>query len=77
VQTSAAQMTPSPSSLAGLPKMLSQITGSKSIEPSELKSAKYLEYIADPQKALQTINNALLMNSRQQMSELGTCSSLR
>jgi hypothetical protein len=26
---------------------------------------------------LQTINNALLMNSRQQMSELGTCSSLR
>ncbi|XP_055532626.1 WW domain-containing adapter protein with coiled-coil homolog [Wyeomyia smithii] len=44
------------SSLAGLPKILSQITGNKTIEHNEL----------NPQKALQTINNALMMQSRQQ-----------
>lgn len=43
-------------SLAGLPKILSQITGNKSIEQNDL----------NPQKALQTINNALMMQSRQQ-----------
>lgn len=43
------------SSLAGLPKILSQITGNKTIEHNEL----------NPQKALQTINNALMMQSRQ------------
>uniref|UniRef100_A0A182PUR9 WW domain-containing protein n=1 Tax=Anopheles epiroticus TaxID=199890 RepID=A0A182PUR9_9DIPT len=43
-------------SLAGLPKILSQITGNKSIEHNDL----------NPQKALQTINNALMMQSRQQ-----------
>uniref|UniRef100_A0A182YPR8 WW domain-containing protein n=1 Tax=Anopheles stephensi TaxID=30069 RepID=A0A182YPR8_ANOST len=42
-------------SLAGLPKILSQITGNKSIEHNDL----------NPQKALQTINNALMMQSRQ------------
>uniref|UniRef100_A0A182Q015 WW domain-containing protein n=1 Tax=Anopheles farauti TaxID=69004 RepID=A0A182Q015_9DIPT len=43
-------------SLAGLPKILSQITGNKAIEHNDL----------NPQKALQTINNALMMQSRQQ-----------
>ncbi|XP_053662244.1 WW domain-containing adapter protein with coiled-coil homolog [Anopheles marshallii] len=42
-------------SLAGLPKILSQITGNKAIEHNDL----------NPQKALQTINNALMMQSRQ------------
>lgn len=41
-------------SLANLPKILSQITGNKQIDQTEL----------NPQKALQTINNALLMSSR-------------
>lgn len=49
-----------PTSLAGLPKILSQITGIKSIEHNDL----------NPQKALQTINNALMMQqqSRQLIS---------
>lgn len=47
------------SSLAGLPKILSQITGNKTIEHNEL----------NPQKALQTINNALMMQSRQQQQQ--------
>lgn len=42
--------------LASLPKILSQITGNKTLDQNEL----------NPQKALQTINNALLMSSRQQ-----------
>lgn len=52
--------TPGPPSvtLANLPKILSQITGNKSIDQNEL----------NPQKALQTINTALMMSSRQQMS---------
>ncbi|GAB0095998.1 hypothetical protein DMENIID0001_114460 [Sergentomyia squamirostris] len=47
---------PPPVSLANLPKILSQITGNKTLDQTEL----------NPQKALQTINNALLMSSRQQ-----------
>lgn len=47
---------PTPVTLANLPKILSQITGNKQIDQTEL----------NPQKALQTINNALLMSSRQQ-----------
>lgn len=52
--------TPGPPSvtLANLPKLLSQITGNKTIDQNEL----------NPQKALQTINTALMMSSRQQMS---------
>lgn len=49
---------PTPVTLANLPKILSQITGNKQIDQTEL----------NPQKALQTINNALLMSSRQQHS---------
>lgn len=44
--------------LANLPKLLSQITGNKSIDQNEL----------NPQKALQTINTALMMSSRQQIA---------
>lgn len=47
---------PTPVTLANLPKILSQITGNKQIDQTEI----------NPQKALQTINNALLMSSRQQ-----------
>ncbi|XP_055711723.1 WW domain-containing adapter protein with coiled-coil homolog isoform X2 [Phlebotomus papatasi] len=47
---------PPPVSLANLPKILSQITGNKTLDQTEL----------NPQKALQTINNALMMSSRQQ-----------
>lgn len=47
---------PIPVTLSNLPKILSQITGNKQIDQTEL----------NPQKALQTINNALLMQSRQQ-----------
>lgn len=49
---------PTPVTLANLPKILSQITGNKQIDQTEI----------NPQKALQTINNALLMSSRQQHS---------
>lgn len=49
---------PTPVTLANLPKILSQITGNKQIDQTEM----------NPQKALQTINNALLMSSRQQHS---------
>lgn len=45
--------------LANLPKILSQITGNKTIDQNEL----------NPQKALQTINNALLMSSRQHQQQ--------
>lgn len=45
---------PIPVTLANLPKILSQITGNKQIDQTEL----------NPQKALQTINNALLLSSR-------------
>lgn len=47
---------PTAVTLASLPKILSQITGNKTLDQNEL----------NPQKALQTINNALLMSSRQQ-----------
>uniref|UniRef100_A0A7G3AM16 Putative secreted protein n=1 Tax=Lutzomyia longipalpis TaxID=7200 RepID=A0A7G3AM16_LUTLO len=50
---------PPPVSLANLPKILSQITGNKTIDQTEL----------NPQKALQTINNALMMSSRQQQHQ--------
>uniref|UniRef100_A0A182LRJ3 WW domain-containing protein n=1 Tax=Anopheles culicifacies TaxID=139723 RepID=A0A182LRJ3_9DIPT len=54
-------------SLAGLPKILSQITGNKAIEHNDL----------NPQKALQTINNALMMQSRQHNHDMsGTSSTL-
>lgn len=43
-------------SLANLPKILSQITGNKQIDQGEL----------NPQKALQTINNALMMSRQHQ-----------
>lgn len=46
-------------SLANLPRILSQITGNKQIDHTEL----------NPQKALQTINNALLMSSRHQQQQ--------
>lgn len=46
--------TPIPVTLATLPKILSQITGNKQMDQNDL----------NPQKALQTINNALLMSSR-------------
>lgn len=52
---------PTPVTLANLPKILSQITGNKQIDQTEM----------NPQKALQTINNALLMSSRQQHSSAG------
>ncbi|XP_059615568.1 WW domain-containing adapter protein with coiled-coil homolog [Phlebotomus argentipes] len=50
---------PPPVSLANLPKILSQITGNKTLDQTEL----------NPQKALQTINNALMMSSRQQQHQ--------
>lgn len=50
-----------PVSLANLPRLLSQITGAKNLEQSELS----------PQKALQTIQTALLL-SRQVSLEPGT-----
>lgn len=49
---------PTPVTLANLPKILSKITGNKQIDQTEM----------NPQQALQTINNALLMSSRQQHS---------
>uniref|UniRef100_A0A182WAY2 WW domain-containing protein n=1 Tax=Anopheles minimus TaxID=112268 RepID=A0A182WAY2_9DIPT len=52
-------------SLAGLPKILSQITGNKAIEHNDL----------NPQKALQTINNALMMQSRQHNHDMSGNSS--
>lgn len=57
--------TPGPPSvtLASLPKILSQITGNKTIDQNEL----------NPQKALQTINTALMMSSRQQISGNNNC----
>lgn len=47
---------PPPVTLANLPKILSQITGSKQIDQADIT----------PQKALQTINNALLRQQQQQ-----------
>lgn len=52
---------PTPVTLANLPKILSQITGNKQIDQTEL----------NPQKALQTINNMLISSSRQQHSIAG------
>lgn len=49
---------PTPVTLANLPKILSKITGNKQIDQTDI----------NPQQALQTINNALLMSSRQQHS---------
>lgn len=53
-------------SLAGLPKILSQITGNKSIEHNDL----------NPQKALQTINNALMMQQQSRSQNSGTAHEL-
>ncbi|XP_049543837.1 WW domain-containing adapter protein with coiled-coil homolog [Anopheles darlingi] len=55
-----------PTSLAGLPKILSQITGIKSIEHNDL----------NPQKALQTINNALMMQQQNRQLISGTTTDL-
>lgn len=56
IQMNSSIGTYTPVTLANLPKILSQITGNKTLDQSELQ----------PEKALETINNALLLNSRQQ-----------
>lgn len=58
VGTSSSNTSPPVVTMAGLPKILSQITGNKQIEQNDL----------NPQKALQTINNAL---ARQQHNVVG------
>lgn len=53
---------PTAVTLASLPKILSQITGNKTLDQNEL----------NPQKALQTINNALLMSRQQHNNEINS-----